>query len=170
MPAHRVISIRTEEGYHFYDIEFCFSTTVTRCFCLIFADVADDSHAQYNLLMLLGENANIMQAKVVSFYGAQWNSLPAGEWEGAKTVFDKIDPQQQLNPGDTRYFFQGIISVIESFIRKTQAPIIYFTSYSASHEKTYNRLLHRSKSALLSRLVMKGGMYAIQTKFYGSDD
>lgn len=170
MPTYQVINVRAEDGYHFYDVEFCFSNGLARCFCLIFATVADDSLAQQNLRQLLGDSLNIMQAKVISFYDTQWDAVPAGEWDGSRTVFDKIHPQQQLNPGETRYFFQGMISVIESFIRETHTPIIYFTAYSASHEKTYNRLLHRSKSQLLSRLVMKGGMYALQTRFYGSDN
>ncbi|EOD4813877.1 hypothetical protein ACUNI3_12230 [Serratia sp. IR-2025] len=164
MNSHKVLSQRSEDDFFFYDIEFSFSSNI-QTFRLIFAPVSMDGDAADCIEDMLGGVDENIIASVVTFYDPAWDSIPVNEREG-KAVFERVSGVPLLLRKQLDYFFDTLVRITEEFVEANHVKLLYFTAYSLSHIRSYNRVLQRLQSTVLCDAETKGVAYVIKTKYY----
>ncbi|PQQ26362.1 hypothetical protein [Photorhabdus hindustanensis] len=93
-------------------------------------------------------NPKILFAVSIIFFDQAYELIPTDELNG-RTPFDKIDKAVHYNRNENNYLFNVLISYILDYIEESKVHYLYFSGYSDSHKRTYERLLQKVQSRLI---------------------
>ncbi|MCC8373951.1 MULTISPECIES: hypothetical protein [Photorhabdus] len=153
-----------------YDIEFTFNGKKPQTFRLVFFPLTDDVVGAERIAEVYDVNPKILFAVSIIFFDQAYELIPTDELNG-RTPFDKIDKAVHYNRNENNYFFNVLISYILDYIEESKVHYLYFSGYSDSHKRTYERLLQKVQSRLILEYEdLGGGDYVVKTCYSNQEE